>query len=615
MTGPSLLDPGALLRGRYRIAGEIGRGGFSIVYRARDEDVGADVAVKLLVPPPAVAQLARERLRREVHAVRGLSHPNIVAVYDLLEEGPWSFIVMEHVAGGDLYRRVREGGRLAGDEAARVGRDVASALDAAHRRGILHRDVKPQNILLEPDGRARLTDFGSARLDGQTGITATGALAGTLAYSAPEIVAGRRGDARADVYALGLTLYYGLTGELPGLPSSHRPPEPSAGGFRPAPAAPGCPDWLDDVVARATAAAPEDRYPTALALHAALAAAAPEREGPLAGSRCLLCCGSDPLGLGLCPACGGSPAGAADIFVFLRQPAGRAARRVLADRVAELLPAAGGAASPAVDERPLFRVTPEGSARVLDALERRDLPAVAVPRSKLWARVPPAYAGMLAAVVLAGIGAGLAAMPLLLWTTPVMGGLLLAAAAQRLRSPLVEPATAARDLPAELEAAVVRTLAELPGGTARGLLADITRLARPLFHRASRMGEASDLVTPLEELVRSACEAAADLAMLDDTLARFESERARAVSAPADWLDALSRSERARDALVQRLLEAMAVLGRLQGQATFAIAAGDGALAEASRELRGEAEAQAAAARELELLLAPRPASQARPVS
>ena len=196
MTASSFLAPGAILAARYEILRELGRGGYSVVYLARDRTVGTDVALKLLVPPPAAAQVARERMRREVQAVRGISHPNIVAVFDFLEDGPWSFIVMEYVAGPDLQVRVRERGPLDAEHAVRVGSDIAAALTTAHRHGILHRDVKPPNVLLEPDGRARLTDFGSAKLDGQLGMTGTGALAGTLAYTSPEILAGRRGDAR-----------------------------------------------------------------------------------------------------------------------------------------------------------------------------------------------------------------------------------------------------------------------------------------------------------------------------------------------------------------------------------------------------------------------------------
>src|SRR5256886_15364502 len=172
------------------MADELGGGASSIVYRARARRVGADGAIKLLVPPPAAARLARERLRREVQVVRQLSHPNIVAVYDVVDDGPWSFVVMEYVPGPDLAVRVRQRGPLDPDAVARLGREITAALAAAHRHGILHRDVKPQNILLAPDGRARLTDFGSARLSGQETVTQTGGLAGPARSIAPAPTAG-----------------------------------------------------------------------------------------------------------------------------------------------------------------------------------------------------------------------------------------------------------------------------------------------------------------------------------------------------------------------------------------------------------------------------------------
>jgi hypothetical protein len=240
---------------------------------------------------------------------------------------------------------------------------------------------------------------------------------------------------------------------------------------------------------------------------------------------------------------------------------------------------------------------------VLDALARRKLPAQAVPASRAWTMVPGAYGTMVVAVGIAGMGAGLAALPLLLWTTPLLGGLLFLAGARRVRAPLVTAVRGSGELPPELEARVVRALADLPDGTARSLLADVTRLARPLFARLDRIGTAGGDGPVLHELVTAACLAATDLAMLDDNLARFERERARAASPGAAWLDALARSERARDALVQRLLEAMAVLGRLQSQATSALSAEDGPLAEVTRELRADTEAQAAAAREIAQLL------------
>jgi eukaryotic-like serine/threonine-protein kinase len=195
------LAAGSVFADRFEIVRELGRGGVSVVYAARDRKLGQDVALKLIVPSPAVANQTRERMRREVNAVRRLVHPNIVAAYDFVEDGPYGAVIMELVDGEDLDRRVRRTGPLAADGVARLGTEVAAALASAHRHGILHRDVKPQNILLERDGRARLTDFGSARMDGEATITRTGAIVGTLAYMAPETIAGRRGDARADVFA------------------------------------------------------------------------------------------------------------------------------------------------------------------------------------------------------------------------------------------------------------------------------------------------------------------------------------------------------------------------------------------------------------------------------
>ncbi|HET7380848.1 MAG TPA: serine/threonine-protein kinase, partial [Gaiellales bacterium] len=263
------LPNGTLLQDRYEILGEIGRGGYSVVYRARDRRVGSEVAIKLLMPPPAAARLARERLRREVQAVRRVSHPGIVQVFDVAEDGPWGFVVMEYVAGPDLAVRIRERGPLDAGSVALLGREVADALAVAHRRGILHRDVKPQNILLAPDGRARLTDFGSARLAGQATLTQTGGLVGTIDYAAPEVLAGARADARSEVYSLGVTLFYALTGALPpraGRGAAHTPD----GGHHPQSRRADVPAWLDQAVARATAADPAERFPSAGLFAAAL---------------------------------------------------------------------------------------------------------------------------------------------------------------------------------------------------------------------------------------------------------------------------------------------------------------------------------------------------------
>ena len=275
------------------------RGGVSVVYAARDRQVGQDVALKLLVPSPATANQARERMRREVHAVRRLVHPNIVAVFDFVEDGPYGAVIMELVDGEDLERRVRRSGPLSPDDATRVGTEVAAALAAAHRHSVLHRDVKPQNILLERDGRARLTDFGSARMDGETTITRTGAIVGTLAYMAPEVVAGRRGDARSDVFALGMTLFHAVAGRLPDRPSPHLPVPAAPSGYTPITLAPDVPVWLAHVIARATSGDPCDRYPTPTALADALTHRDARAAAGLAAvsyQTCVLCGAPDVLG-------------------------------------------------------------------------------------------------------------------------------------------------------------------------------------------------------------------------------------------------------------------------------------------------------------------------------
>jgi len=605
---PGYLASGTVLRGRYEVVREIGRGGYSVVYLARDRELDSEVALKLLVPPPAAAQVARERMRREVQAVRGLSHANIVAVFDFLEEGPWSFIVMEYVRGPDLQVRVAQQGRLDGDTVVRLGRDVAAALAAAHRRGILHRDVKPQNILLDPEGRARLTDFGSAKLDGQLGVTGSGTLAGTLAYTAPEVLAGRRGDARADVYALGLTLYYALTGDLPERPSQHLPPTPTAAGFRPGSTVPGVPGWLDDVVAHATAAAAEERFPTAAALDEALArpgAAAALLPGGAVGEPCLLCGGPDPLALGLCPACGGS-AEVADTLVFLRRARGVSERRAAALRLETALPAIGraGARAAAGGERPVFRVSRAGTPRLVQELERRELAVHHVPLARAWGALPAKAWLLTGAVVTAGATAGTLVMPMLLWASPIVGTLVLLGARRDARTPLVAPPAREATLPAELERTVVEALVTLPPGTARSLLADVVRASGALFASVARTGDSRELATPLGELVTAACRAALDLADLDENLTRFERQRERFAGASTERLDALARCERTRDALVQRLLEGMTAVTRLRTQQAELAGDRDPTLGELTRELQAEADAQGAAAREIEALLA-----------
>ncbi len=382
-------------------------------------------------------------------------------------------------------------------------------------------------------------------------------------------------------------------------------------------AAAGVPAWLDDVVAHATAAAPEDRFPTAAALDEALA-----RPGAAAGLLvtgdavpCVLCGGPDPLALGLCPACGGSPE-VADTLVFLRREGGASARRAAAFRLETVLPEVGREAATlaARGERPLFRVSRAGTPRLLEEMDRRELPSRAVPLAGSWGALP-ARAWLLAgAVVTAGGVAGSVAMPMLLWSSPLVASLVLLGAGRDARTPLVAPPRrGAAGLPPALERTVVEALVTLPAGTARSLLADVVRTSGGLFATIARDGDVRGLAPSLEELVTAACRAARDLADLDEQLTRFERQRERLAAAGPERLDALARCERTRDALVQRLLEAMTAVSRLRTQQAELSDAGDSTLGEVTRELQAEADAQAAAAKEIAALLAVAPPLQDGP--
>jgi serine/threonine-protein kinase len=206
------------LSDRFVLLREIGSGGMSRVFLGRDETLDRPVAVKVLKTGYAGTDIGA-RFRREGRTAAKLSHPNIVQVYDAGEgefEGEEaSFIVMEYVSGGDLKSLVDRGGVLAGDHLSAMGAEVAAGLAHAHERGVIHRDVKPHNILLEERGRARLTDFGIARALDVTQVTQTGFYLGTALYSSPEQLRGESVTPKSDVYSLGATLYQAATGEPP----------------------------------------------------------------------------------------------------------------------------------------------------------------------------------------------------------------------------------------------------------------------------------------------------------------------------------------------------------------------------------------------------------------
>ncbi|WP_063729693.1 serine/threonine-protein kinase [Streptomyces sp. RTd22] len=212
-------DVGRLIAGRYRLAEQIGRGGMGTVWRAEDELLGRQVAVKQLHVSPHLSEeeltTMHERTRREARSAARITHPNVVVVHDVVDDEGLPCIVMEYVPSTTLGDVLKEGGTLSPDETARVGRGMIAALRAAHAAGVLHRDVKPGNVLLGKDGRVVLTDFGIAMATGTSTLTKTGEVVGSIDYIAPERVRGRRPGPASDLWALGATLYQAVEGRAP----------------------------------------------------------------------------------------------------------------------------------------------------------------------------------------------------------------------------------------------------------------------------------------------------------------------------------------------------------------------------------------------------------------
>jgi predicted Ser/Thr protein kinase len=266
----------------YRIERLLGRGGMSVVYLAEDLRLGRKVALKLLAPELAEDDRFRERFLRESRLAASLDHANVIPVYEAGEGDGLLYIAMRYVEGTDLKRLLADEGPLDAPRAVAILGQVADALDAAHERGLVHRDVKPANVLLDGREHAYLSDFGlTKQTSSESGITETGQFVGTVDYVAPEQIRREPVSPQTDVYALGCLLYECLAGappyrseSLPGTLFAHISTEPP----RPSEARPGLPPPIDAVVARAMAKEPADRYPTCreVVVHAQAALGPPE---------------------------------------------------------------------------------------------------------------------------------------------------------------------------------------------------------------------------------------------------------------------------------------------------------------------------------------------------
>ncbi len=288
------LAPGSVLSGRYRVLALLGIGAMGMVYRARDEDLGVDIALKVLRPELSHQAGLLERFRRELILARQVSHRHVVRIHDIGRDGDLYFLSMDLVPGRSLRELLEERGALPPGEVEALGGQIAAALAAAHEQGVVHRDLKPSNILIGEDDRAYVTDFGVARSVTAGGLTGTGAVVGTPDYLSPEQALGQPVDARSDVYAFGIVLFEMLTGDLPFASGSLAesvaqrvagPPRKlrERGDYAPA--------WLRAVVARCLERRPSRRYASGAEVRAALEAQrapATRRWSALAGGAVLL---------------------------------------------------------------------------------------------------------------------------------------------------------------------------------------------------------------------------------------------------------------------------------------------------------------------------------------
>ena len=253
---------------RYEIVEKIARGGMADVFKARDLLLDRSVALKVLFPELSTSEAFVERFRREATAAANLSHPNIVSVFDWGKSDNSYFIVMELVEGQTLSALIKSSPNMGFDHAAAIASDVASALGYAHRHGVVHRDIKPGNVLITNDGHIKVTDFGIARAQSAPSedLTQTGSVMGTASYISPEQAQSQSVDGRSDIYSLGIVLFEMICGQPPfkgesavSIAMKHvNEPPPAIETLRP-----GTPQSLVNITMKALSKDPSDRYATA----------------------------------------------------------------------------------------------------------------------------------------------------------------------------------------------------------------------------------------------------------------------------------------------------------------------------------------------------------------
>jgi serine/threonine-protein kinase len=274
-----MLRPGSVFANRYEVKEILGAGGMGVVYRAFDRELGEPVAIKTLRPDSVAGDpVALERFKKEIRLARKIAHRNVVRTYDLGEVNGVYYLTMEYVEGTSLKQLIQSRGRLPIPVSLTVGKQLCRALEVAHEQGVIHRHIKPQNIVVEPNGFLKVMDFGIARLANPPkgkGLTEAGMAIGTPDYMSPEQLSGEELDPRSDLYSAGVVLFESVTGRVPfeadtpwTLIAKHLeegPPDPRTQN-------PDVPEGLGQVVMKAMAKDREERFKTAGEMYEALAA-------------------------------------------------------------------------------------------------------------------------------------------------------------------------------------------------------------------------------------------------------------------------------------------------------------------------------------------------------
>ncbi len=263
------LEPGSMLGDRYEILQLLGQGGMGAVYKARDVELERTVALKLIRPDLASHPEILRRFKQELILAREVTHPNVIRIYDLGQASGVRYITMEYVEGRDLRALLHDKGKVTPEEAVPLFQQIAAALEAAHHAGVVHRDLKPQNIMVDKGGRVYVMDFGVARSLETPGMTETGALMGTPEYMSPEQAKGMKVDARSDLFSLGIIFYEMLSGVSPFKADTAMATMFKRTRERAVPlaqAGSGVPVFLSDIVSKCLEIDREQRYPSARAI-------------------------------------------------------------------------------------------------------------------------------------------------------------------------------------------------------------------------------------------------------------------------------------------------------------------------------------------------------------